>query len=154
MPDVGNPLGLSCRSAPLAEKIQNLLIEDFLGYMVSNHSIYPSNWDEQQKKLSNQAAEDGLIADPLADMAINVGSYDVEREASVYFDSSGMRCWTKAWFNGRDKGEKSIEITRQQAIQFINHQISMDDWLSRFYPKQMTAYHKAIEQARQQILGF
>ena len=50
MPDVGNPLGLSSRSAPLAEKIQNLLIEDFLGYMVSNHSIYPSNWDEQQKK--------------------------------------------------------------------------------------------------------
>ena len=95
-----------------------------------------------------------MIADPLADMAINVGSYDVEREAAVYFDSSGMRCGTKAWFNGRDKGEKSIEITRQQAILFINHQISMDDWLSRFYPKQMTAYHKAIEQARQQILGF
>ncbi len=50
MPDVGNPLGLSSRSAPLAEKVQNLLIEDFLGYMVSNHSIYPSTWDEQQKK--------------------------------------------------------------------------------------------------------
>lgn len=50
MPDVGNPLGLSSRSAPLAEKIQNLLIEDFLGYMVSKHSIFPSNWDEQQKK--------------------------------------------------------------------------------------------------------
>lgn len=50
MPDVGNPLGLSDRSAPLAEKMQNLLIEDFLGYMVSNHSVYPSNWDEQQKK--------------------------------------------------------------------------------------------------------
>ena len=83
-----------------------------------------------------------MIVDPLENMAINVGSYDVEREASVYFDTSGLRCWTKAWFNGRDKGEKSIEITRQQAIQFINH------------PKQMTAYHKAIEQARQQILGF
>lgn len=95
-----------------------------------------------------------MIEDPLADLAINVGSYDVEREASVYFDTSGMRCWTKAWFNGREKGEKSIEITRQQAIQFINNQISMDDWLSRFYPKQKTAYHKAIEQARQQILGF
>ena len=50
MPNVGNPLGLSGRSAPLAEKIQNLLIDDFLGYMASNHSIYPSNWDEQQKK--------------------------------------------------------------------------------------------------------
>ena len=95
-----------------------------------------------------------MIVDPLENMAINVGSYDVEREASVYFDTSGLRSWTKAWFNGRDKGEKSIEITRQQAIQFINHQIAMDDWLSRYYPKQMTAYHKAIEQARQQILGF
>lgn len=50
IPNVGNPLGLTERSAPLAEKIQNLLIEDFLGYMVSHHSIYPSNWDEQQKK--------------------------------------------------------------------------------------------------------
>ena len=50
MPNVGNPLGLSNRSAPLADKIKNLLIEDFLGYMVSNHSIYPSAWDEQQKK--------------------------------------------------------------------------------------------------------
>lgn len=50
IPDVGNPLGLSGRSAPLAEKMQNLLIEDFLAYMVSKHSIYPSNWDDQQKK--------------------------------------------------------------------------------------------------------
>lgn len=95
-----------------------------------------------------------MIADPLADMAINVGSYDVERYASVYYDTAGVRCWTKAWFNGRDKGEKAIEISRQQAMKFVNDEISMDDWLSRFYPKQMTAYHKAIEQARQQILGF
>lgn len=50
MPDVGNPLGLTGRSAPLAEKIQNLLLEDFLGYMVSRHSIFPSSWDDQQKK--------------------------------------------------------------------------------------------------------
>ena len=50
IPDVSNPLGLSDRSVPLAEKVHNLLIEDFLGYMVSNHSIFPSNWDEKQKK--------------------------------------------------------------------------------------------------------
>lgn len=50
IPDVGNPLGLSSRSAPLAEKIQNLIIEDFLAYMASQHSVYPSSWDEQQKK--------------------------------------------------------------------------------------------------------
>lgn len=50
MPDVSNPLGLGGRSAPLAEKIQNILIEDFLAYMVANHSIYPTGWNEQQKK--------------------------------------------------------------------------------------------------------
>ena len=50
MPDVSNPLGLGVRSAPLAEKIQNILIEDFLAYMVANHSIYPTGWSEQQKK--------------------------------------------------------------------------------------------------------
>lgn len=50
MPNVGNPLGLTGRSAPLAEKIQNLLLEDFLAYMVSNHAIFPSTWDDQQKK--------------------------------------------------------------------------------------------------------
>lgn len=107
-----------------------------------------------KKKLSDQAAADGLITDPLENLEIDVDSYDVERLASVYFDTSGMRCWTKAWFNGREKGEKAIEITRQLAVKFINDEISMDDWLSRFYPKQMNAYHKAIEQARQQFLGF
>jgi hypothetical protein len=39
-------------------------------------------------------------------------------------------------------------------MKFFNDEMSMDEWLSRFYPKQMTAYHKAIEQARHQILGF
>lgn len=50
MPDVGNPLGLTGRSAPLAEKIQNLLIEDFLSYMVLRHDTFPSTWDSGQKK--------------------------------------------------------------------------------------------------------
>lgn len=86
-------------------------------------------------------------------MQIDVASYDVQRQVSVYFDTSGMRSWTKAWFNGREKGEKAIEISRQQAIKFINDEISMDDWLSRFYPKQMNSYYKAIEQARNQLLG-
>lgn len=50
MPSVGNPLGLSERSAPLAGKIQDLLIGDFLCYLALNHNIYPSTWDETQKK--------------------------------------------------------------------------------------------------------
>ena len=36
---------------------------------------------------------------------------------------------------------------------FINDEILLDDWLARFYPKQMNVCHKAIEQARKQLLG-
>lgn len=38
-------------------------------------------------------------------------------------------------------------------MKFFNDEMSMDEWLSRFYPKQMTVYHKAISQARSQLLG-
>lgn len=95
-----------------------------------------------------------MTVDPLSDLQIDVLSYDIEREASVYFDTSGTRCWTKAWFNGREKGESAIEISRQLALKFISDEISLNDWLSRFYPKQMTAYNKAIEQARLQLLSY
>ena len=56
MPTIGNPLGLSSRGAPLAARFQNLLIGDFLNYMALCHHIYPSSWDEAQKKklLSRQ----------------------------------------------------------------------------------------------------
>ena len=89
----------------------------------------------------------------MAGLRIDVKSFDVKRVASVYFDTEGNRCWTKAWFNDRQKGEPAIEITRKQAIAFINDQISKDSWLTRFWPKQMSIYHKAIDQTRQQILG-
>ena len=79
------------------------------------------------------------MIDPLAGLQVDVKSFDVGRIASVYFDSEGNRCWTKAWFNGREKGEPAIE--------------SKDSWLTRFWPKQMSVYHKAIEQTRQQLLG-
>ena len=80
------------------------------------------------------------MIDPLAGLQVDVKSFDVGRIASVYFDSEGNRCWTKAWFNGREKGEPAIEISK-------------DSWLTRFWPKQMSVYHKAIEQTRQQLLG-
>ena len=108
----------------------------------------------KKKKLFDEIANDGKTIDPLLDLQIDVQSYDIDREASVYFDNSGTRCWTKAWFNGREKGEKAIEITRQLALKFIEDQIGLNEWLSRYYPKQMSVYYKAIEQARQQILGF
>lgn len=94
-----------------------------------------------------------MTADPLKDLEIDIQNYDVERTASVYYDNQGIRCWTKAWFNGREKGENAIEITRQLAMKFFNDEMSMDEWLSRFYPKQMMVYHKAISQARSQLLG-
>lgn len=50
MPTIGNPLGLSKRAAPLAGKIQDILIGDFLAYLASRHGVYPASWDEEQKK--------------------------------------------------------------------------------------------------------
>ena len=67
-----------------------------------------------------------MIVDPLANLQVDVQSYDIARVASIYFDSEGNRCWTKAWFNGREKGEAAVEISRKLAIAFINDQISKD----------------------------
>lgn len=49
------------------------------------------------------------MADPLKDMEIDIQSYDIDRTATVYFDRSGTRCWTKAWFNKREQGERAID---------------------------------------------
>ena len=84
---------------------------------------------------------------------MQVDAFGLSSIASLYFDTEGNHCWTKPWFNDRQKGEPAIEITRKQAIAFINDQISKDSWLTRFWPKQMSIYHKAIAQTRQQILG-
>ena len=55
MPTISNPLGLSGRGAPLAGKVQNVLIGDFLNYMALKHNIYLSSWtDEQKKKFLNR----------------------------------------------------------------------------------------------------
>lgn len=50
MPNLGNPLGLSGRSAPLVEKIQEILIEDFLSFLAVHQGIYPQSWSDTQKK--------------------------------------------------------------------------------------------------------
>lgn len=56
IPNMTNPLGLSGRAAPLAGKVQNVLIEDFLNYMAMRHNTYLSSWSNAQKKnfLSKQ----------------------------------------------------------------------------------------------------
>ncbi|MGL5894172.1 MAG: hypothetical protein ACRCZM_06120 [Bacteroidales bacterium] len=72
---------------------------------------------------------------------------------SVYSDRSGIRWWTKAWFNNQEEGESSIEITRQLAILFIHNQVAKDVWLEEYFPKQMEIYHHAIKQTKEQLLN-
>lgn len=50
MPNIGNPLGLTKRAAPLASKLNDLLIGDFLTFLVSKYGIYPPSWTEDEKK--------------------------------------------------------------------------------------------------------
>ena len=52
MPSMENPMGLGRRSVPLAAKVQNLLIEDFLNYLALIHETYLSTWDDGIKKKS------------------------------------------------------------------------------------------------------
>jgi hypothetical protein len=83
---------------------------------------------------------------------IDIQTFDIPRLVSVYPDRAGVRWWTKAWFNNRDEGECSVEIERQQAIQFIQNRIDKDLWLEEYFPKQMEVYHHAIEQTKEQLL--
>lgn len=50
MPSMSNPLGLGPKAMPLACKVQNLLIADFLGYLALRHDIYLPTMDENVKK--------------------------------------------------------------------------------------------------------
>ena len=52
MPSMENPMGLGRKSIPLAEKIQNLLIEDFLAYLALKHNTFLSTWGDEVKKNS------------------------------------------------------------------------------------------------------
>ena len=43
LPSMANPLGMGHRSIPLAEKVQNLLIADFLNYLALRHQVFLSS---------------------------------------------------------------------------------------------------------------
>ena len=90
--------------------------------------------------------------DPLANLDFAMQSFDIPRVVSVYPDRDGIVWWTKAWFNGKKKGERAIEISRQSAIDFINRNIIKDEWLEQFFPKQMQNLHAALEQTREQVI--
>ena len=50
IPSLENPMGLGRRSVPLAARVQELLLEDFLGYLALMHRTYLSTWDDGLKK--------------------------------------------------------------------------------------------------------
>ena len=50
MPSLANPLGIGSRSMPIAAKVQNLLIGDFLNYLALRHEIFLSTLSENDKK--------------------------------------------------------------------------------------------------------
>lgn len=50
IPSYANPLGIGDRSLPVAVKVQNLLIADFLNYMALQHGIFLSSMSESDKK--------------------------------------------------------------------------------------------------------
>lgn len=52
MPSMANPLGIGQRIIPLACKVQNMLIADFLNYLALRHGVFLSSWDENLKKKS------------------------------------------------------------------------------------------------------
>ena len=105
-----------------------------------------------KKKLHDEAVTGCGLIDPLAELDIDIQSFDISRIVSVYPDRAGVRWWTKAWFNNREEGEASVEIEREQAVRFIQDRIEKDAWLEEFFPKQMEVYHNAIEQTKEQLL--
>ena len=55
IPSMSNPLGIGRRSAPIIEKVQNLLIGDFLNYMALRHHVFLSSMSAiEKKKLKNR----------------------------------------------------------------------------------------------------
>lgn len=152
IPSLANPLGIGDRSMPIAAKVQNLLISDFLNYLALRHEIFLSTLSENDKKTADQAIATCGMVDPLTDLEIDVQSFDIPRLVTVYPDKAGMRWWTKAWFNNREEGEASVEISRQVAVKFIQDLIDKDTMLEEYFPKQMEVYHHAIEQTKEQLL--
>lgn len=152
-PSMLNPLGLGHRSFSIIERVQTILITDFLNYLALMHSVFLSSMSEIEKKAADRAVESQGVLDPLADFEIDIQSFDIQRTVSVYPDRDGIVWWTKAWFNGRKKGERAIEISRALAIKFIHDDIQKDEWLEEFFPKQMEVLHAALAQTREQVIN-
>lgn len=52
MPSISNPMGLGERCIPIATKVQNLLVADFLNYLALKQGVYLSSMNGEVKKKS------------------------------------------------------------------------------------------------------
>ena len=52
VPSMNNPLGIGNRALPLACKVQELLIADFLDYLAAKQGVFLSTLDDAVKKKS------------------------------------------------------------------------------------------------------
>lgn len=50
IPSLANPLGIGAKAAPVAAKVQNLLIADFLNYLALKHHVFLPGLTEDEKK--------------------------------------------------------------------------------------------------------
>ena len=50
LPSMANPLGMGARSILIAEKVQNLLIADFLNYLALRQHVFLTSMSEEIKK--------------------------------------------------------------------------------------------------------
>ncbi len=50
IPSLANPLGIGQRAMPIAAKVQNLLVGDFLNYLALRHQVFLSTFSESDKK--------------------------------------------------------------------------------------------------------
>lgn len=90
MPSMYNPLGLGRKALPLVGKVQNLLIADFLNYLALRHEVYlPAMGGDVKKKLRAEALIPGGVIDPLAELEIDIQSFDIPRIVTVYPDRAG-----------------------------------------------------------------
>ena len=62
MPSIANPLGMTARALPLIEKIQNIIIGDFLNFTALRHGRYLSTWTDDEKKNFLISQEDRKTA--------------------------------------------------------------------------------------------
>lgn len=58
IPSMANPLGMGAKSIPIAERVQNLLIADFLNYLALRHQIFLSSMSAVEKKSPRQSHSD------------------------------------------------------------------------------------------------